>query len=95
MAVWKASEWQSDSGLWHCNDVSNLAKGSSNWWHQARACNLSPAAFIEMLIRDFHPDNFYYSQDKNVLIFSFVSQIDMRKYKNWINRQARNNNYII
>ena len=73
MAVYKCSEWQGSSGNWYCNDLTNLAGGSGNWWNAARACNLSPAAYIEKLLNDFHPDNFSYCEDKNVLVFSFVS----------------------
>lgn len=95
MAVWKASEWQSDSGLWHCNDVSKLASGSSNWWHQARIWQLSPADFINFLIKEYKPDKIYYSLDKNILCFSWKSQVSMRTYKNKLNAQARKINYQI
>jgi len=94
MAVWKAVEWES-AGLWHCNDTSNLVNGSSNWVHQARIWQLSPAAFIEFLIKEYKPDYISYRLDKNILLFSWKNQIDMRKYKNKLNAQARKVNYQI
>lgn len=94
MAVWKAIEWES-CGIWHCNDVSNLVGGSSNWIHQARIWQLSPAEFIKMLVTKYNPDFISYSLDKNLLFFSFKSQVSMRRYKNDINRQARKVNYQI
>ena len=95
MAVFKLTEWQSESGLWYCNDISNLAGGSGNWWNAARAWGLSPASFIEMLIKNFHPDNISYSLDKNVLVYSWKNQIDMRVYKNKTNAEARKRNFQI
>lgn len=95
MAVFKMTEWQGSSGIWYCNDVSNFANGSGNWWNAARAWNLSPAAFIEFLIKEFKPDIISYSQDKNVLVYGWKSQINMRIYKNATNKAARKNNYII
>lgn len=95
MGIFKLVEFQGNSGMWYCSDPSNFAGGSGNWWNAARAWNLSPAAFIEMLIKDFHPDNISYSLDKNVLVYSWKSQVDMRAYKNATNRQARLHNYII
>ena len=96
MGVFKLTEWEStSSGQWYCNDVSNLAGGSGDWWNCARACNLSPADFIKMLIKDFHPDNFYFSEDKCFISYSWNSQVDMRKFKNYINAQARKNNFNI
>ena len=95
MAVFKLTEFQGSSGMWYCNDVSNFVGGSGNWWNAARAWNLSPAAFIEMLIKDFKPDNISYNQDKNVLVYSWKSQITMRNFKNKTNAAARRNNFQI
>ena len=95
MTVFKMTEWQGSSGMWYCNDVSNLAGGSGDWWNAARAWNLPPVKFIEMLIKDFHPDKISYSLDKNVLTYCWKSQVHMRSFKNACNRQARLHNYII
>ena len=95
MAVFKMTEWQGSSGMWYCNDVSNLAGGSGNWWNAARAWNLSPAAFIQKLIDDFHPDKISYSLDKHVLTYCWKSQVSMRAFKNKTNAEARKHNYVI
>ena len=94
MAIWKATEWES-AGMWHCNDTSNLVGGSSNWWHQARIWQKTPAEFIEFLISEYKPDNISYSQGQNLLIFSWRNQNTMRVYKNRLNAQARKVNYQI
>ena len=93
--VWKASEWQSESGYWHCNDVSKLAGGSSNWWHQARIWQFTPADFIEFLIKEYKPDYISYSAGSNLLTFSWKDLNNMRIYKNRLNAQARKVNYQI
>ena len=95
MAVYKMTEFQGSSGMWYCNDMSNLAGGSGAWYNAARAWGLSPAAFIEMLIKDFHPDNISYSLDKNVLVYSWKSQVSMRAFKNRTNADARKHNFQI
>ena len=92
--IWKAEEWESESG-WHCNCVSNLVNGSSYWWHQARIWQLTPADFIEFLIKEYKPDNISYSVGPNLLIFSWREQNKMRIYKNRLNAQARKVNYQI
>ena len=95
-ALYKLTEWESTgSGLWYCNDVSNLTGGSGNWWNAARACNLTPAAFIEMLLKDFKPDIFSYNSEKNIAIWAWKDKDAQRKFKNYINKQARINNFVI
>ena len=95
MAVFKLVEFQGSSGMWYCSDPSNFAGGSGNWWNVARAWNLTPAAFIEKLIKEYKPDNISYNEDKNVLVYSWKSQISMRNFKNQTNAAARRNNFQI
>ena len=95
MGIFKLVEWESPSGLWYCNDTSNLAGGSGDWWNCARACNLAPVDFIEMLIKEFKPDVFSYNPEKNVAVWAWKDKESMRRMKNSINRQARNNNFYI
>ena len=93
--IYKMVEWEGSSGIWYCNDVSNLAGGSGNWWNAARAWNLTPADFIKLLITKYKPDIFSYSMDKNVLIYGWKNQNNMRVIKNACNAQARKNNFQI
>lgn len=88
-------EWQGGSGLWYCNDTSDLCSVRALWWAPARMLNISPEEFTQMLIRDFKPDHLRYCQESDVLIYGWKSQAAMRKYKNWLNAQARKYNYII
>ena len=88
----KYSSWQSPTGYWYCNDTSNLAAGSGEWWIPARILGISPADFIELLVKDFKPDHISFNK---ILIFSWKDQSKMRAYKNWINAQARKVNFQI
>lgn len=90
--IYKVTEWQSPTGYWHCNDTSDLAGIAGLWWVPARVLGVSPAEYIEILVRDFKPDNISFN---NILLFSWKNQSDMRKYKNWINKIARDKNFIV
>lgn len=91
----KYVEWNDGMGNWLCNDTSDLCSIRALWWAPARMLNLSPAAFVEMLIRDFKPDKIQYFEEADVLVYSWKSQTAMRKYKNWLNAQARKFQFIV
>ena len=92
--IWKATEWETISG-WHCNCVDNLGKGSGIWYIPARILGISPAAFISLLLEKFKPDNFYYNPETGFCNWSWNNQADERRYKNWINAEARKKNFQI
>ena len=92
--IWKATEWETISG-WHCNCVDNLGKGSGTWYIPARILGISPAAFITLLFDKFKPDHFYYNSETGFCNWSWTKQTDMRRYKNWINAEARKKNFQI
>ena len=96
MHLLKYEEWQDTiSGLWHCNDVSDLGHGSGYWWHPARMLKISPATYVKWVIDNFHPDKVFHSDDCSVVYWEWKNQNDMRKYKNHINKIARQENYMI
>ena len=94
-ALLKYTEWQSASGLWYCNDTSDLASPRSLWWAPARMMNISPAEYVQWLIDNFHPDYIVYNQEKDVLVYAWRKIADMRLFKNKLNALARKYNYII
>ena len=93
--LYKMTEWQDVIGYWHCNDVSNLAKGSGYWWHAPRMLGMRPVDYVEMVIKEFKPDKVHYTVEGNVFNCYWKNQADMRKFKNWINKKAREKNYHI
>lgn len=92
--VWQVVEWQSGSGQWHCNDTSQLSKGSAMWWIPCRILGISPADYVKLLIEQYHAD-VYWSEGNNLLLWSWEKQSEMRKFKNFINARARAINFII
>ena len=92
--LYKLSEWESESG-WHAGCVDNLASNSNAWWLPARILNISPAAFVEWVIKEYQPDDVYFSEEKCLFFFSWKSQEKERKYKNYINKKARERNFQI
>lgn len=93
--LYKTVEWQGTSGRWYVNDVIDLTSLASKWWAPVRLLKLSPVDYVLMLKNNFNASGFRYKKETNVLIFSFSSQEDARKYKNFINKKARESNFVI
>ena len=94
--IYKLEEWQdTNTKRWHCGCMSALGRGSNYWWHGARVIGKSPAEYLQWVINTFNPTKICYTSDKNVIWFEWISQEDMRHFKNTINRIARNKNYQI
>ena len=89
------TEWQSGTGKWLCGDVSALAAGSNLWWYVPRLLNISCTDYILLLKEKYNVTDFHFSIEKNVLIFSFNTLSDCRKFKNYINKIAKERNFII
>jgi hypothetical protein len=93
--VFKLNEWQSPTGRWFCNDVSDLGHGSGAWYLPARILNISLTDFILLLKNEYNVSHIKYNQERDVLVYSWNNQNDMRRYKNFINAKARQINFII
>lgn len=91
--IYKLTEWQSLSGNWHCGDVEDLANGSNSWWYPCRLLGIAPTDFIMLLVEKYHVSDISYKND--TLLWSWHNQLYMRKYKNDINKLAREKNFII
>lgn len=95
MAVYKMEEWQDACGQWHCNCVSNLANNSGVWWHPARILGLELDEYIKWLMKNYPPSRIHHNESCSVVFYSWDKQANMRKFKNFINAQARKVNYQI
>lgn len=92
--IYKMTEWQSPTGMWHCADVSNLSGNSSSWWIPSRVLGISPADFVLLLINEFNA-KVSYSKEHEFLHYYWEKQSDMRKFKNYVNTAARRSNFLI
>ena len=88
------TEWETQ-GRWYCNDVSDICGLGSYWGTPAVMLGISRIEYIKLLFDKFHPDKMSYSKEHDVLLFSWKSQAAMRKFKNWLNAEARKRNFLI
>jgi len=93
--LWQMKEWESPVSGWHCGCVDNLAQDSNVWYLPARILDISPAAFIELLIKEYKPDYIHFNEEKCLFHYSWKSQTAERKFKNFINAAARKKNFQI
>lgn len=96
--LYKATEWGKDN-TWYVADVAEIGATTANlWWTPARILNISPAEFAALLKNTFNAKHIkYYPPSKDyqhLLVFTFATQAEARKYKNYINKKARERNYI-
>ena len=92
--IFHMTEWESN-GKWMCGDVSALAANSNLWWYIPNLLQISPVEYVNLLINTFHAIDLHYSVDKNVLFFKFASLTECRKFKNYINKLAKEKNFTI
>ena len=93
--VWQAKEWQSTSGKWHCNCVDDLGGIAGEWYMPARILGVSPAEYVQYMIKNFKPDDIHINKEKCLIFFSWDKVEKERKWKNYINKIARENNFQI
>lgn len=91
--ILKLTEWQSESGAWHCADVSALAAGSSRWEHQPRIWQMEPVDWLKILVETYHATVTMF--DNGMIYFYWDKQSDMRKYKCDTNKKSRSIKYSI
>ena len=57
-----------------------------------RILKMSPAEYVKMMVEKYHAI-VTYSEDFSFVGFQWKNQADMRKFKNFINKEARTVNY--
>ena len=92
MTLYKAEEWQGADGKWHIGCISDLGKNSNCWYYPARILDISPCDFITLLIEEYDAECHWLG---NILIYKWESQTKARKWKNFINKRAREVKFYI
>ena len=87
-------EWE-DNGKWVCGDVSALSANSNAWWYVPRMLEIPLTEYVKLLIEKFHINYIHYTAKYNVLLFSFSSLDECRKFKNYVNKVAREKKFYI
>lgn len=93
--LYHCEEWRSASGIWYCEHTSSFPRNVQKWVVPARILGLTPADFLKLLIEKFEPDQIFHNEDCSFVGWGWKSQNQMRKYKNWINAEARKKNFQI
>lgn len=95
MMLYQCKEWHSESGLWYCEHTDSFPQGVQKWVIPARILGISPAEFLEFLIKNYSPDRIHHNDDYSFVWWAWTDQSKMRLYKNFINKKARECNFQI
>ena len=96
MVLYRLEEWQGGGGnVWYCEHTSTVSANITKWIVPARLLNMEPADFIQWLIDNYKPDKWFHNEDYSFVGWGWSSQTQMRKYKNYINKVAREKNFMI
>ena len=95
MTLFKLVEWEGGNGNWYCEHTSTFPDGVQKWVCPARILGMSVDKFIEWLFENYKPDYFYHNADCSFCSWAWKSQEKMRLYKNFINKKAREKNFMI
>lgn len=93
--LYRLEEWQGASGVWYCEHTSSFPANVEKWVIPARVLNMSVDDFLRMLIKDFKPDVITVKKDGSFVSWGWSKQSEMRKFKNFINSEARKKNFQI
>lgn len=90
--VYKLQEFQGASGLWYVGTPTILTKYAHLWHLPALVLDLPLTDFI-IELQDKYSAEVYYKG--NFVGYRWEKQSDMRKFKNAINKKAREINFIV
>jgi hypothetical protein len=93
--LYRLEEWQGASGNWYCGHTGSFPQHIQKWVIPARILGVTADEFLKILIKDFEPDEIYHNKDCSFVGWSWKSQVKMRKYKNYMNKLAREQNFQI
>lgn len=84
-------------GQWSCISIKDVGRIGNQWYTPARALGMELSDFVELIVRKFSPDRISFSDvpPNGLLLFSWESQTQMRKYKNWINKELRRVQFFV
>ena len=93
--ILKYSEWQSGSGVWYCNDISDLLSIRAKWFIPARMLNMELDDFIKMLKEKFKVDKIHFDGTNVFYGWEEENYRYCHEFVLIINREARKRKYIV
>jgi len=91
----KLTEWQSPTGHWYANDVSDLAGIAGKWWVPARLLGISLEDYVLLLKDTYNATIVKYNAETDILIYYWNNYNDMHKFVLFLNKRARQENFIV
>ena len=95
MTIYRLEEWQGASGIWYCEHTSSYPEGVQKWILPARLLDMTADVFLQWLIDNYKPDHICHDDSCSFVNWGWSDQSQMRKYKNYINKIAREKNFKI
>jgi hypothetical protein len=94
--IYRASEWETNN-RWYVNDVEETGSLASQWWIPCRILDIPLKDYPLFLNNEFNAKGFCFkfNNDKSLLTFYFETQTEARKYKNYINKIAREKKFYV
>ena len=93
--LYQLTEWESPSGIFYCEHIGSFPRNVQKWIIPARILGLTPVDFLKFLIEKYQPDVIYHNEDCSFVGWGWRNQAKMRKYKCFINAEARRKNFKI
>ena len=95
MQLYVAGEWQGDSGYYYISNITDLGNNSGYWGHLLKIFDVDVDNLVKLLVDEFHVDYINYYIESDVLIYYWKSLTAARKFKNELNKKAREKKYMI
>ena len=93
--LYRLEEWKGASGIWYCEHTSSNPKNIDKWVLPSRLLGMSADEFLKWLFEKYQPDHIFHNEDCSFVGWGWTSQAKMRLYKNYINKVAREKNFLI
>lgn len=95
MQLYEVKEWQGGSGVYYVGCILDLGNNSDNWAHLLKIFNVDVDNLVKLLVDEFHVDHLRYCIETDVLVYYWKSLSAARKFKNKVNKKARQIKYMI
>lgn len=88
MHLYREEIWQDMAGYWFSNDTSEICSGAETWGSAVYVLGISLVEYVELLIKEFNAI-VYWNNDKPFLHNKWATKQEAQKWKNFINKKAR------
>lgn len=94
-SLYVAEEWQSGSGAYYVSNLNDLGNNSGYWGHLLKIFQVDVDNLVKLLVNEFKVTYIEYCIETDVLIYHWDTLTAARKFKNALNKAARERKYFI